>query len=148
MKMSEQEKELHVKVDSTQIRKDLSEEITEKVQLQERVKQLEAEAEQAKEYKEFFDKNSGKGSLPSSLNKGEGGSGNNPETSKEYDSFPELVDDIRQNDPEKYKLLFEKGIQALRENPRSFEYRDPFLNGESCVAKTLRKMNEKARGKR
>ena len=41
-------KDLKVTVDSTQIRKDLSEEITQRVQLEEKIKQLEKEAEENK----------------------------------------------------------------------------------------------------
>lgn len=90
------------------------------------------------------DPNSGRGVLPANLNPEEG---SNPETSREYNSFPELVDDIRKNNPEQFKKLFEKGLLALKEHPQNFEIRDDWKDGTSAIHKQLMKDNELKRGK-
>jgi hypothetical protein len=90
--------------------------------------------------KETENKDSGRGSLPANLN-----SDYNSEGSKEFPDFPSMVEYLKINDREQYNKLFAKGIQALREFPQSFEYRDQWVDGTSCIAKAIQKQNEKVR---
>ncbi len=114
------------------------------MQLEEKIRQLEKEAEESKQYKEFFDKESGKGSLPAGLlNQGEGF---HSEGQKEFEDFPSMVEYLKKHDRATYEKLLVKGIQAFRANPHSFEYKDPWVNGVSCVKKAINDMNERARG--
>lgn len=84
----------------------------------------------------------GTGTLPANLGV------NNSEAPKEFNSFPELVEYYRINEPETYKKLFQKGLDGLRQNPQSFEYSDKWENGTSAIHKVLEKQNERVRGKK
>jgi hypothetical protein len=132
-------KKLKIEIDTDKIK----EEMKKLTDAESRIKELEKEAEDSKQYKEYFEKNSGKGTLPASLNNGEG---SHSEGQKEFNSFPEMVEYLKKHDPETYKKLLVKGIQDFKANPHSFEYRDPWVNGVSCVKTAINKMNEKARG--
>src|SRR3989339_981359 len=109
--MTEREpKELHVSVNSSQIRKDLNEEITEKVELQTRVKELEqqlADKEtQRQQAEERANKQGGAGTLPANLGGQGEGIGNNDSGLREWNSFEEMVDELRMSkDPKDKEAL-------------------------------------------
>ena len=87
------------------------------------------------------DPNSGRGILPNLNEISEG-----TKETKEFDDFPSLVSYLKANDRETYNRLFAKGLDALRTNPHSFSVSDKWENNESCVKKTLNRMNREARG--
>lgn len=99
-----------------------------------------------KQLKEILDKTGGNGVLPASLNNEV-----KPEGLKEYDSFEQMVDELRKaGDVVTLNKIFEKGILGMCENPQAsnFTYSDKWENGTSCIKKVLDRQNEKARGKK
>ena len=143
--MSEENREgktLTVKIDNSNV----TEIIKNNADMALELKQLREEKEQ-KQKEELRklqeDKETGKGSIPN-LND----MVHDSEGIKEFVDFPSMVDYLKAHDPEQYKKLFAKGIQALREFPQSFEYKDSWVSGTSAIHKALEKQNEKARGKK
>jgi hypothetical protein len=149
--MSDEPKPLNIKIDTGNIQavmKRMAEIECENKTLQEQVNKNLVEKEVAKaqlqkEHEAELDKNGGKGTLPANLNPPEFGN----DGLKEFNSFPELVDYYRENEPERYKQLFAKGIIALHEHPASFEVKDDFKDGKSCIQRTLEAQNKQWRGK-
>jgi hypothetical protein len=145
---SQEPKELKININSSQIRKDLSEEIEAKEALKSRVKELEKEAEENKHKVAFFEANSGKGTLPASLNREEM---SNFRNSREYEgnsmqeAYRNMIDDlVAKNDTETLNKLLAQGINAgtFKTN---FEVKDDWKDGTSCIRKALNNQNKRVR---
>jgi hypothetical protein len=132
-------KKLEIIVDTDKIRVEMKK-LTD---AESRIRELEKEAEENKHKIDFFDKESGKGTIPMDVMN----NSNNSEGQKEFNSFPEMVDYLKKHDRSTYEKLLMKGIQDFRANPHSFEFKDPWVNGVSCIRQAINNQNEKARGK-
>ena len=100
---------------------------------------------------ELLTKNGGAGTLSSSLNGDE--SGSHTTGVKEFEgkdmaeAYANMCDYLRaQSDPKskaQLQELLQKEIMAQKANPRTWEMKDPWLNGESIVRKQLNKQNKR-----
>ncbi|MFB3889204.1 MAG: hypothetical protein ACE14S_06905 [Candidatus Bathyarchaeia archaeon] len=102
--------------------------------------------------KQDDDKNSGRGTLPTSLNNvGEDGRPHNSGNGKrEFDSAEEMLEYCRLHDKESYEKIKAKTAQGLLIS--SFEWKDTFTkdekgNDRSLIGRTLDRINEDARRK-
>ena len=95
------------------------------------------------------DPNSGKGSLPASLNQGEGGTGYaESKGMKEFSSYEEMLEGARVNNKPAYEAIKAKTVEGLKENKMFWEWKDEFdKDGRSIIGRTLERMNQAERRK-
>jgi hypothetical protein len=134
-------KEVSIKVDTDNIKAEMKK-LTD---AESRIRELEAEAEENKQYKEFYDKNTGIGtvSMTPDMREKEINTRNNQ---KEFDSVEDLIEYCRLNDKESYEKIKAKSFEAIPKN--NFEWVDKFdENGDSLIMRTVKRMNSDYRKK-
>lgn len=138
-------KEVSITVDSSKMRKDLTEQITEKMQMEEKIKQLETEASENEHKIDFYNRESGKGTIGLTPDMREKEmNGRNAE--KTFSSHEDLLEWVRVNDKKSYEALKAKTIQGLTENKQYWEWNDTFSKDEkgnerSLIGRTLDRAN-------
>jgi hypothetical protein len=140
--MTQEPREVKIDIDTTSIKKEMKA-LTD---AESRIKELEKEVEENKHKVEFFDKNSGQGTLPASLNDAECSKAKN---NREYEgatmqeAYRAMIDDLKaKGDTETLNKLLAKGIGVFKTN---FEVKDDWKDGTSAIRKQLDKMNAQAR---
>ncbi len=133
-------REVSILVDSSKMRKDLTEQITEKMQLENKILELEAENQS------FRDNAKAEGTIPMQTDMKEKESNGRNNSQREFDDIESLIEFCRVNDKESYKKIKAKTFGALQGN--NFEWTDKFdENGRSLIGRTLDRANQDHRRK-
>ena len=145
-------RELKINVDGTKTLEAFKVELDAKNEAINQAKEFERRLNEEKSknahLEEQLTKGGGIGVLPNSLNgNSEGGSG--ATGIREWNSFEEMVDELRARkdhaDKEVLQKLMNKGILAFKSHPQSFEIKDEWKDGKSCVAHVLDAQNKRVR---
>jgi|WetSurMetagenome_2_1015567.scaffolds.fasta_scaffold73561_1 hypothetical protein len=139
-------KELKIDIDTSSIKAEMKT----LCDAENRIRELEKQAEENKQYKDYFDSHSGTGTLPANLNHDEGNQGGSgvPSGAHEFDSFEEMVEWCRLNNRVAYRELKKKSANAMANHPQSFEWKDTFdEDGNSLIGRTLYRANSQKRSK-
>jgi hypothetical protein len=155
--MSEGNRELKIEIDTGNIQavlKRMTEiEHENKLLLEEKTKREtefndEKSKNQALEEKLQNQQGGGSGTLPSALNEPECGKGGVPEGAHQFETYEEMIEWARVNDPKAYAALKKKTASAMVSNPQSFEWKDTFdEQGRSLIGRTLHRANNQKRSR-
>ena len=131
--------ELNVKVDASGIKA----EMRKLIDAENKIADLEAQHVEDQKYREYYDKNTGVGTLgltPDMREKESNGRNNQ----KEFDSIEDLLEYCRLHDRESYQKIKDKTFGALQGN--NFSWEDQFIKGEdgverSLIGRTIQRLN-------